>query len=294
MKITEGYMPFLEYKTYYRIVGENTGDKKPVIFLHGGPGSTHNYFEVLDKLAEDGRMLIMYDQIGCGNSMVENRPDLWNAKTWVDELVALREHLGLDEVHILGQSWGGMQAIQYLCERKPKGIKSAVLSSTLPASEMWETEQRRHVSYLPQEMQDAIARCEAEGTYDDPAYAAAVDEFMLRHCAGAITEETPECLTRKKVSGAESYLIGWGQSEFAPSGTLKDFDFRDQLKDIKEPCLVISGLLDLCTPWIAKYMYDRIPTSQWELFQFSRHMCFVEENEKYMQLLTEWLNKYDK
>ncbi len=54
MKITEGYMPYLEYKTYYRIVGECTGNKKPLLLLHGGPGSTHNYFEMLDKLAEDG------------------------------------------------------------------------------------------------------------------------------------------------------------------------------------------------------------------------------------------------
>ena len=111
MEIREGYMPFLEYKTYYRVVGKNTGNKKPLVLLHGGPGSTHNYFEVLDRIAEeDGRQLVMYDQIGCGNSYVENRPDLWNSKVWIEELIELRKHLGLDEIHLLGQSWGGMQA----------------------------------------------------------------------------------------------------------------------------------------------------------------------------------------
>ncbi len=133
MKITEGYMPYLEYKTYYRIVGECTGNKKPLVLLHGGPGSTHNYFEVLDKVAEDGRAVIMYDQLGCGLSSTPSRPDLWNAKTWIEELIQLRKHLGLDEIHLLGQSWGGMQAIQYACEYKPEGIKSYILSSTLPA-----------------------------------------------------------------------------------------------------------------------------------------------------------------
>lgn len=49
-KVTEGYMPFMGYQTYYRIVGEATG-KAPLLLLHGGPGSTHNYFEVLDCLA---------------------------------------------------------------------------------------------------------------------------------------------------------------------------------------------------------------------------------------------------
>ena len=67
MKIEEGYMPFLGYKTYYRIVGTASKDKMPLLLLHGGPGSTHNYFEVLDRVAEEtGRQVISYDQIGCG------------------------------------------------------------------------------------------------------------------------------------------------------------------------------------------------------------------------------------
>ena len=92
-KITEGYMPFHGYQTYYRIVGEQKDNgKAPLICLHGGPGSTHNYFEVLDRIAEeDGRQLVMYDQIGCGNSYVENRPDLWNSKVWIEELIELHE-----------------------------------------------------------------------------------------------------------------------------------------------------------------------------------------------------------
>ena len=70
-KVTEGYMPFLGYKTYYRIVGERKDNgKAPLVFLHGGPGSTHNYFEVLDCVTDmDDRQLIMYDQIGCGKQL---------------------------------------------------------------------------------------------------------------------------------------------------------------------------------------------------------------------------------
>lgn len=150
MKITEGYMPYLKYKTYYRIVGKCTGNKKPLLLLHGGPGSTHNYFEVLDKAAEDGRALIMYDQLGCGLSSIPSRPNLWNAETWIEELIQLRKYLNLDEVHLLGQSWGGMMAIQYACQYKPKGIKSYILASTLPSSTLWKKEQRRRIKYLPQ------------------------------------------------------------------------------------------------------------------------------------------------
>ena len=87
MKITEGYIPFMGYQTYYRIVGEANPQKAPLLLLHGGPGSTHNSFEVLDFFAEeDNRQLIMYDQIGCGNSYLDGHPELWTRETWVQEL----------------------------------------------------------------------------------------------------------------------------------------------------------------------------------------------------------------
>lgn len=294
MKITEGYMPFKGYKTYYRIVGESKTNKTPLVLLHGGPGSTHNYFEVLDRLAEeDDRAIIMYDQIGCGLSSMPDCPELWNSETWAEELIQLREHLKLDEVHLLGQSWGGMLAIHYACEHKPKGVKSYILSSTLPAASLWEKEQRRRVGYLPQHMQDAIAKAEQTGDYSSEEYQKAEAEFMRRHCAGSIDANSPECLRREKKAGTNAYITAWGQNEFSPSGTLKNFDFMKEIENIKEPCLITSGLVDLCSPLIAKTMYDKIPNSEWELFEFSRHMPFVEENDKYVKVMIDWLNKND-
>lgn len=294
MEIREGYMPFLEYKTYYRIVGKQSGNKKPLVLLHGGPGSTHNYFEVLDRLAEeDGRELIMYDQLGCGKSYVENRPDLWNAGVWIEELRCLRKYLGLEEMHLLGQSWGGMQALEYVCNYKPEGLKSIILSSTLPASWLWAEEQQRMIRLLPENMQEAIARATESGDYSSLEYKAAEAEYMLRHAAGEVTEDAPECLRREKKFGEESYMVGWGPNEFTPTGTLKDYDVTTKLQEIEEPALIISGGNDLCTPYVAKYMYDRIPDAEWELFRTCRHMCFVEDNDRYVELLKEWLNRYD-
>ena len=294
MEIREGYMPFLEYKTYYRVVGKNTGNKKPLVLLHGGPGSTHNYFEVLDRIAEeDGRQLVMYDQIGCGNSYVENRPDLWNSKVWIEELIELRKHLGLDEIHLLGQSWGGMQTLEYVCNYKPEGLKSIILSSTLPASWLWAEEAQRMIAQMPQDMQDAIKKATESGDYSSPEYQAAEAEYMRQHCAGEVTENDPECLRRPKKAGRESCVVGWGPNEFTPLGTLKDYDVIDQLGDIKEPALIINGGNDLCTPYVAKFMYDRIPNSEWELFRTCRHMCFVEDNDHYVEVLKKWMNKND-
>lgn len=102
MEINDGYMPFKGFKTYYRIV--DGGDKTPLICLHGGPGSTHNYFEVLDCIAKTGRKVIMYDQLGCGKSFVEGHDELWNQDTWMEELEALMEYLNIESCHLLGQS----------------------------------------------------------------------------------------------------------------------------------------------------------------------------------------------
>ena len=230
-KITEGYMPFLGHQVYYRIVGEKKeNNKKPLLLLHGGPGSTHNYFEILDKVSLlDDRQLIMYDQLGCGNSYVEGHPELWTLKTWIDELKEIRNHLNLNEVHILGQSWGGMLEIAYISDENPEGIKSVILSSTLSESQLWGKEQHRRIKYLPQEDQDAIEQAEKTGNYDTKEYALANDHFMKRHCNYIIDENTPECLTRKKKFGNEAYNVAWGPNEFTPVGNLKDFNYTDKL-----------------------------------------------------------------
>ena len=292
--IKEGYMPFLNYKVYYRIVGDSNSKKKPLLLLHGGPGSTHNYFEVLDKLSIlDNRMIISYDQLGCGNSYLEGHKELWNLKTWIDELKAIREHLHLDELHILGQSWGGMLEIAYISDEKPKGIKSVILSSTLSSSQLWGKEQHRRIKYLSKEDQEAIEKAEKTGNYDTKEYEDANDHFMKRHCNYEVNENTPECLTRAKKPGKEAYVTAWGPNEFTPIGNLKDFDYTEKLKEWNLPSLIISGTNDLCSPLVAKTMYDNIKGSRWELFEDSRHCVFVDQNEKYIKLLIEWLNKYD-
>ncbi len=98
-------MPFNGYQTYYRIVGDRQSNKTPLVLLHGGPRSTHNYFEGFDDLAaQTGRPIVMYDQLGCGRSSIPDDDQLWQAAMWVAELRALRTYLDLPEIHLLGQS----------------------------------------------------------------------------------------------------------------------------------------------------------------------------------------------
>lgn len=288
MKITTGTMPFKGYQTYYRIVGEPT-DNAPLLLIHGGPGSTHNYFEVLDDLAvTTRRQIISYDQIGCGESYVDGHPELWTLTTWLDELEALRSHLHLNRVNLLGQSWGGMLIIAYMIDRHPEGVESIILSSTLPSSELWSHEQQRLISFMPADEQEAIARAVATGNFDDPAYLKANDHYTVLH-ADEITDASPECFRRPKRFGTESYLTAWGPNEYTPTGTLRDFDYTDRLGEITDPTLIISGTNDECTPLIAKTMDDNMPNAIWELLDGARHMTFIDQTDTYKQLLIGWL-----
>src|SRR5215813_5959519 len=109
--IREGFIPFRGYQTWYRIVGDREeAGKLPLLCLHGGPGTPHDYLEPLEALAETGRRVIFYDQLGCGNSDHPHDPSLWEIELFVEEVDAVRAALGLEAIHLLGQSWGGFLA----------------------------------------------------------------------------------------------------------------------------------------------------------------------------------------
>lgn len=291
-RIIEGCMPFRGTHTYYRIIGDvSTRFPTPIVLLHGGPGSTHNYFEMLDPLADEGMQLIMYDQIGCGLSYVEGHPEWWVMGTWMEELAALRDTLKLERMHLLGQSFGGMLALAYLIECRPSGIASVILSSTLSSSRLWAQEQHRLIRTLSEEDQQAIREAETIGDFTGSRVQEATAHFMETYCAGPVTEESPECLRRNVPKGRESYLTAWGPNEFTATGTLRDFDYTDRLKEIRVPALILRGSRDLCTETLAETLHRGIPGSEMHVFEGARHSCCVDARDAYMQTLREWMEK---
>lgn len=302
MHVVEEWLPYLDYKTYVRIVEPDRPARRatPLVLLHGGPGSTHNYFELLDPLADlDGRKIVMYDQIGCGHSWDDSmagHPDLWQAKTWLGELAALRTQLGLEQLHLLGQSWGGMLAIMYLCGLRPRGVHSLVLSSTLASASLWSEEGHRRLRYLPEGERRTFLQAEATGDFDTPEFRAAEAHYMRLFSTDPVSElgpDAPECLTRPKRSGRESYLAAWGDNELMPSGALAGYEYADRLGELDLPTLIVSGTQDLCSPLVAKQMADALPRARWELFPNCRHLCFAEDTPRYLRLLSRWLSEFD-
>lgn len=145
-----------------------TNGKLPLLVLHGGPGFPHDYLEDLARLADGGRVVVFYDQLGCGRSDHPDDPSLWVMDTFVEEVSVVREALGLDRIHLLGHSWGGWLALDFALGR-PAGLESLVLASTCASLPAFAAETRRLKESLPPDVQEVIDRHEAEGTTDDPA-----------------------------------------------------------------------------------------------------------------------------
>ena len=208
------------------------------------------------------------------------------------ELKTLREHLALRKIHLLGQSWGGMLAIIYMCDYHPEGIQSLILSSTLSSASLWSKELHRMIKYLPIEEQAAIHRAELTDTFTEPDYLKANEHFMNQHAID-MKKKWPECVMREKKGGTVAYETAWGPNEYTPEGNLHDYEYTDLLSKIKVPTLITSGTDDLCTPYVAKTMHDHIAGSQWKLFENCSHMSFVQKTDEYIAMLKKWLDAND-
>ena len=294
MREREGYIPFAGYQTYYRIAGESRDGRLPLLALHGGPGAAHYYLQTLDGIAERyGREVIYYDQLSCGRSVTPPLPELWSEQLYLDELATVREALGLDRCHILGQSWGGMLAMLYAIGQ-PEGVASMVVASSPASMELWLSEALRLRSYLPKEMEEALAQADVDGDYERPEVKAASAEYYLRHVSAIPEDERPDGLHSPVPDpvGDECYHFMQGMSEFVVTGRLKDYDVVDDLPKITIPTLVTSGVADECTPLIAKQVADGIPGARWELFE-GTHWAHGEQPELYNATVEAFLEEHE-
>ncbi len=115
-KSTEGFAPFRGHQTWYRVTGDLKTGKTPLVILHGGPGASHDYTDRMKLIANQGRAVVHYDQLGCGKSthLKDKGVDFWTVQLFLDELDSLLDHLGIrGAYHLLGQSWGGMLGAEH-------------------------------------------------------------------------------------------------------------------------------------------------------------------------------------
>lgn len=288
MDVEEGTISVDGYWVWYRRVG---GGGTPLLVLHGGPGAGHDYLEPLEGLATD-RAVVFYDQLGCGKSDQPDDRSLWRMERFVAEIVTVRRALGLEQIHLLGQSWGGWLAIEYMLTHPPS-VVSLVLASTSASIPQFVAEASRLKAALPPEVYQTMQRYEAAGELHHPEYEAAVREFYKRHVCRLDPWPEPLLRTGRNLKGNAVYETMNGPNEFTVTGSLKDWDRLDRLGEIPVPTLITVGRYDEITPTCAETMHRRLPHSQMWVFEQSSHTAHLEETELYLQVVADFLKRVE-
>ncbi|HZQ89949.1 MAG TPA: proline iminopeptidase-family hydrolase [Gaiellaceae bacterium] len=287
-------------ETWYRVTGDLRPDDSavpaPLVVLHGGPGASHDYLLSLIDLAEEGRAVVHYDQLGNGRSthFPERGADFWTVELFVRELHNLVETLGIaGRHHVLGQSWGGFLAQEYALTHPP-GLRSLVLADTAASFPDFVAEAHRLRADLPPGVDATLRRHEEAGTTDDPEYAAACDVFYRRHVCrlDPWPDEVVEAFAWIERDPTVYHTMN-GPSEFHVIGSIRDWQAKDRLGSIDVPTLLVSGSHDEATPALQEALRDGIRGAEWVLFEDSSHLPHVEERERYMQVVGAWLTRND-
>lgn len=268
------------YRIWSRSLGGGASrERTPLLILHGGPGVPHDYLQNLEALASPVQRVIFYDQLGCGRSDRPDHPELWQLPRFVTEVATVRQALGLDQVVILGQSWGGMLAIEYALTQPP-GLHGLILSNSTPSASLWGAETRRLRMQLATEVRAVLDHHEAAGSTDSAAYQAAMGDFYARHVIRL--QPLPAEVQRSFDQIGQPYTVMWGPSEFCITGNLKHWDRTDRLAEIRIPTLLISGEHDESTPTINQVMLAGLPDAEWTLLDGCSHLAHVEAPERYL------------
>jgi proline-specific peptidase len=192
----------------------------------------------LDDLAAEGREVIYYDQVGYGNSPDPEDADFYSVELFKEELTGIIKGLGLRELHILGQSWGGMLLLDYLITEKPQGVKSVVISSSPASFPVFESEINRLVSWLPPDAIAAIEKGMKAGKYDDPDFLAVSNLYYSCHVVNL--DPLPDYVAYSFEHQSKVYVIMQGYAEFMVIGKLKNWDVSDRLHEITVPTLLVG------------------------------------------------------
>lgn len=283
---TQGYVSSNGLKLYY----ETEGVGKPMVLLNGGPGFSHEYMKGLRALSTDA-LLVYFDQRGTGKS--DKAPaQTYTVDANVEDLEQLRQQLGLDSFILLGHSWGGMLAQAYVL-KYPAHVSKLVLANTFSCTQDINAALQRMLAAVPDEIRQVYALYEAQGLYQDgdhyPAeYQAALD---IAYEPVSLSVPAPDYLADMFSKIAyDVYRVMWGEeTEFKVTGTLAGFDSRPRLHEIQVPTLVTVGASDMPTVEMAQALAQAIPGARLEVFEHSRHFPFIEEPDKFLRVLREFI-----
>lgn len=260
--------------------GDHMVDRPVLFLLHGGPGGDHAPFKTSHAALTDFAQLVYVDHRGCGRS-ARGSPSDYTLDNNIDDLDALREHLGLARINLLGSSYGGMVAIGYAL-RYPNRLANLILVCTA-ASYRFIGDAKRHVEQHGSAEQIRVCRRLWDGNFESLDQLREYYEVM-----------SPMYSTTFK---SDEFAAGWnrGRRSFEALNRgfgdfLRTFDFTERLSEIRCPTLVIGAAHDwICAPHHSQSIAEQIPRAHLKIFAKSGHSVASDENEAYLQALRGFL-----
>lgn len=288
--------PIGPHKVWTKRVGNNPDIK--VLLLHGGPGATHELYECFDSyFPGEAIEYIYYDQLGSYYSDQPSDSSLWVTERFVDELEQVRLALGLDNsnFYLLGQSWGGILAMEYALKYQDnlKGLVVSNMVSSIPEYQMYSD------SVLAPQMDAAVLAeilgYEEKEDYANPRYLELiVENYYTSHILRMPVDQWPDPINRTfKHLNPEVYVTMQGPSEFGIKGDarLKNWDISDRLKEIKVPVLTIGAEYDTMDPKHMEWMASEFPNGTYLHCPNGSHLCQFDDQEVFFAGLIDWIRK---
>lgn len=266
---------------FFECRGESPRDA--LICVHGGPGFTSYYLEPLFDLS-DSRMVVCYDQAGCGRSRQTcPRRKLFTVPGFVEELEALRVHLSLERMCLLGHSYGGVIVGEYAL-RYPERVTGIVFACASIDIPRWIDDAQRLVSGMPLMQRMILREGLRAGNYNSPQFQAALKGYYQKHVYGGA--ENFECIVRADAeSDAETYRMVWGDNEPAVTGLAREYNLSPRLPLLEMPTLFVCGRYDEATPEAHQYFASLVPNGGCHIFEHSAHHPQLTEKDEFLRVV---------
>ena len=281
------------FNVWTKRVGNNP--KMKVLLLHGGPGGTHEFFECFDGYFPNEEIeYIYYDQLDSYYSDKPNDSTLWTTEHFVEEVEQVRKALNLnkDNFYLLGQSWGGILAMEYALKYQDnlKGLIISNMMASIPEYEKYAAEVLG--PQLPPDVYKEIKEMEANNDFGNPKYTELVmQHYYTKHILRMPLNEWPESINRAfKHLNPNIYIYMQGYSEFGVTGnaTLKGWDVSEKLKTLKVPTLMIGAKYDTMDPTYMEWMSKEVQNGQFLLTNGS-HCSQYDDQKTYFTGLIKFI-----
>ena len=264
-----------------------SGTKTPLVCVHGGPGFTSYYLEPLAALNTQ-RPIILYDQAGCGRSRRGGSRKLFSIEGFIDELETLRQNLGVDQMHLLGHSFGGLIIGEYAL-RYPERVRGLIFACVSIDIPRWIEDGQRLLGQLNLMQRMVLREGARTGATSSPAYLAALQAYYKKHIYGS--DEIPTSIRQAEAEAdAQTYHTVWGADELVVNGAVRDYSLSPRLPDLSAPTLFMCGRFDEATPEAHEYFSSLVPGSKLHVFERSAHHPFATEPEESLRVVGDFLS----